>query len=237
MDDDKTTPEKHATSMDAGHRRRLRDRFAKTPSSLEDYETLELLLTYAIPRKDCKPLAKKLLAQFGDMDNALDAAPEELLNLDGAGKNTAILFALLNEITARREAARLRSNNKGKISSPEDVAAFAQAKLGGRKDEAFLVVYLNSKNKILGFEIEQEGTVNQAVVYPRKIIEGALRLGASGLIIVHNHPSGETEPSSHDIHLTGEIAKAAEPMDITLLDHLVVGRKEFFSFKAEGLLR
>ena len=237
MADNKTPSSQNTAGMAAGHRHRLRRKFAKAPDSLEDYEILELLLTYAIPRKDCKPLAKGLLDRFDDLDNVLDAPPDDLSSMDGIGENTALLFALVNEITARREAARLRSKDKGRISSPEDVVAFAQAKIGGRKDEAFLVIYLNSKNKILGFEIEQEGTVNQAVVYPRKIIESALRLGASGLILVHNHPSGETEPSSHDIHLTGEIAKAAKPMDITLLDHLVVGRKEFFSFKAEGLVQ
>lgn len=223
--------------MNAGHRKRLRERFLKQPDTLAEHELLELLLTFAIPRRDCKHLAKKLLARFGTMGAALDANPDELKTFEGFGDASLVLFKAIAETAARREYERLvKADGRGKISNPADAVAFVQAKIAGNKDEAFLVIYLNTKNRILGYETIQEGTVNQAVVYPRKVIEGALRRSATGVILAHNHPSGETSPSSHDIRLTREVAKAAETMDIAVLDHIVVGAKEFFSFKNEGLL-
>jgi len=226
----------NAADLDAGHRKRLRTKFLEHPDSIHDHELLELILTYAIPRVDCKPLAKKLLKKFGGLNATLEADPRELLDVEGIGNVSLALFKAIDELTSRREYERLLAKDAGRVSSPSDAVAFATAKIAGKKDEAFLVIYLDAKNKILRYEIEQEGTVNQAVVYPRKVIEGALRLGASGLILVHNHPSGETSPSTHDINLTSEIAKAAAPMDIKVLDHIIVGRKDFFSFKDEGII-
>jgi DNA repair protein RadC len=223
-------------NLNAGHRERLRGKFLANPDTLHDHELLELILTYAIPRRDCKTLAKRLIKRFGGLDDTIDANPDDLRQTEGFGDSSLALIKAIAELEARREYERMIATDKGRISSPSDAVAFARAKIAGRKDEAFLVILLDTKNKIRGYSIEQEGTVNQAVVYPRKIIESALRLGASGVILVHNHPSGETAPSSHDIRLTEEIAKAAKPMDITVLDHIIVGKKESFSFKDEGLI-
>ena len=216
------------------HRERLRNKFLRASDALEDYELLELLLSYSIPRRDVKPVAKELLKHCGNLPGIMSAEMNSLTAVSGIGSGSALLIMLINEIEARTLMAELKK--KKKINSPDEVVAFAQKKLGPKSNEAFMAIYVNSRNGIEGYEVINEGTVNMAVVYPRNIIKNALQHNAVAIIVVHNHPTGECDPSSNDLHLTEQIEKAASFMDIKLLDHIIVGRDTYFSMKDEGLL-
>lgn len=217
-----------------GHRKRLKSKFLKSPESLNDYELLEVLLSYSIPRKDVKPIAKELLSKAGSLGEVFNSEQESLKNVYGISDNSSILIALFREIGSRNLFAEIK--DKEIFDSPEKVVAFASQKLSPMKDEAFMVIYLDSRNKINEYEIINEGTVNKAVVYPRNVIKNALKHNATGIIIIHNHPSGESSPSANDIHLTELISQAASAMDIKLLDHIIVAGTESFSFAQESLL-
>ncbi len=217
------------------HRKRLRERFEKSGvGGFHDYESLELLLTYAIPRRDVKPLAKSLIAQFGSLSGVLDANSRELASVDGIGQRSALLIPLIKELCTEYMAEKLKSRDL--LSSPGAVVDFARMKLAALPHEDFMVIFLNVKNEIITYETIHEGTVDRAVVYPRKIIESALAHHAVGLILIHNHPSGHPEPSAEDKAITNAIASACRPMDIRVLDHVVIGRNGYFSFAEEGLL-
>jgi DNA repair protein RadC len=218
-----------------GHRRRLRDKFLRGgAAALHDYELLELLLFHAVPRKDTKPLAKALLERFGSLSAVLSAAPEELRAVKGISETSAALVRLAGEMGTAGLSGKLADRKA--LSSPQAVVEFARSALAGLGYEAFLAIFLNAKNKVLGHQIIHEGTIDHAVVYPRRIIEAALARRAAGLILVHNHPSGETAPSEDDKKLTARIAEAARHMDIRVLDHIIVGASGHFSFAEQRLL-
>jgi len=218
-----------------GHRKRLRERFQKAGAEgFHDYELLELLLTYAIPKKDLKPLAKNLLNRFGSLTGVLDATQKELNAVKGIGSFSAILIRLVKEVSGASLAEKMKG--KDLLSSPQAVMDYAQARLAGLPHEAFMVLYLNTKNEVLHYELIHEGTVDRAFVYPRRIIEGALAHHASSLILIHNHPSGHPEPSEEDKRLTRTIGEATRTMDIRILDHIIVGTGSYFSFMENHLL-
>lgn len=217
------------------HRRRIKERFLELGlETFQDYEALELMLTYAIAQKDVKPLAKDLLRRFGSFQSVLEAPVEELETVYGMGRHAAIL------VTFSRQCAqyylRRSIQKRDVISCPADLVAYCTAAMAHLGNEQFRVVYLNAKNEVITDETLQEGTVDQTAVYPRKIIEQALKLGAVALILVHNHPSGNPEPSQQDRQLTGAIIAAAATMDIRIHDHIVIGRSGYRSFREEGLL-
>ncbi len=218
-----------------GHRERLRERFRKGgPDGFHDYELLELLLTYAIPRRDVKPIAKELIKRFGSLSGVLDAGQKELEEISGIGPFSAILIRMVKEICSVYLGEGLKGRDV--LSSPKAVVDFVRMKLSGLPYEAFMVIYLNTKNEVLNWEVIQEGTVDRAVVFPRRIIEGALAQHASGLILVHNHPSGHHSPSEEDQYLTRTIVGAARTLDLRILDHIVVGKDGHFSFMENRLL-
>ncbi len=219
----------------AGHRRRLRERFAKTyAAGFHSYEILELLLTYAIPRRDVKPVAKTLIERFRNLNGVLDASVQELAAVANVGVPSALLIKLVKEIGALYLSARLA--DKDLVTSPQRVVDFARMTLAGLPHEAFMVVFLNAQNEFIAHEIINEGTIDQVAVYPRRIIEKALGHHAVALVIVHNHPSGYTDPSEEDKTLTRTIRNAVAMLDIRLLDHLIVGGRGYFSFVERGLL-
>ena len=218
-----------------GHRGRLKDRFERAGiAGLQDYEVLELLLFYALPRKDAKPLAKDLMRRFGSLKGVLDAGHEALEGVPGIGRHAALLFRLVRDLGSLY--LQKRAEEKEQISSTKELIDYCLSSMGGLKDEHFAVIYLNARNKIIKVETIQEGIVNQAVVYPRKVLEKALTHKASAIILVHNHPSGHVRPSDADIRLTRVLQDAARVMDIVLHDHLIVGENRFFSFREEGIL-
>jgi len=218
-----------------GHRQRLRERFRKDGvAGMHDYEVLELLLTYALPRKDVKPLAKELIRVFGSFAAVFDASLEELEKIKNVGPISATLLGLIKEICSMYLAEKMK--NKDILSSPQAVLNFARVKLAGLPREAFLVIFLNNKNRVILCKIIQEGTIDQAIIYPRRLIEEALACHATGVILVHNHPSGEPEPSPEDKQLTRSLLEAARTIDLRILDHIIVGREGYCSFLEKGLL-
>ena len=218
-----------------GHRERLRARYRHVgEAALQDYELLELLLTYAIPRRDTKLLSKKLLDRFGTLARVFEAEPTSLEEVDGIGPQAATLISLIRPLAMRF----LKATPAGKtmLRSTGEAAAYFQAKLKGLPDEEVHVAFVNAKNAVTATECLQRGTVDQSAVYVRKVIERALAHKASGFILAHNHPSGDPTPSAHDRELTQAVKAAAAVVGIRFLDHLIIGESAPFSFKANGLL-
>jgi len=212
-----------------GHRERLRDRFRKSKGEgLLGYEMLELLLTYAIPRRDVKPYAKNLIKKFGSLAGVLDADLRELEEVLQVGPISSTLIHLVKKLNEAYFAEKMM--NRDALSSPQAVLEFARVKMAGLSHEAFMVIFLNTKNRVLGYNVVQEGTVDRAVIYPRRIVEEAIGRHAASVILVHNHPSGQSEPSPEDRELTRTIVEAARTIDLRVLDHIIVGREGHFSF-------
>ena len=217
------------------HRKRLREKFLRAGAEgFHDYELLELLLTFAIPRVDVKPPAKALIKRFGTLNAVLDASQNELQSVSGMGPTSAVLIRLVKELFSAYLAERMEG--KDVLSSPLAVVDFARVKLAGLPHEAFMVIYLNVKNRVIDHEVLQEGTVDRAIVYPREIIKAALTHKATGLILSHNHPSGDPDPSQEDKHLTRSVIEAARTVEIKVLDHIIVGKNGYFSFQENRLL-
>lgn len=218
----------------SGHRRRLKERYlAAGCTGMHNYEVMELLLSYAIPRKDVKQLAKELFSKYHNFKGILDADVRELEDTPGLGDNSAILIKLLKDISVIYLGEKARQ--KVQISNSRELLDYCKVAFGGLKNERFSVIYLDAQNRIIEIETIQEGIVNQAVVYPRKILEGALLKKASALILVHNHPSGEVRPSAADINLTKSIRETGRALNIEVNDHIIVGENRHFSFREEGI--
>lgn len=220
----------------SGHRDRLRERFTLGGSdALPDYELLELLLFMAIPRRDTKQLAKNLLKEFdGSFADLIAAKPERLRDIGGISEN-AITALKVVEAAAQR-LARARIIGKPAISSWDALLDYCSARMARNPIEEFRVLFLDRKNILIADEPQARGTVDHAPVYPREVVKRALELGASALILVHNHPSGDPTPSRSDIVMTRQIADAAKALNIEVHDHLVIGRGNHASFKALGLI-
>lgn len=217
------------------HRQRLKKKFSESGvDAFHDYEVLELLISYAISRKDVKALAKELITRFGSLKGIMDAEKDSLEKVKGIGAHTAILIKLIKEtgIIYLKEKAK----EKPQITCTSELLDYCKTYMGGLKDERFCVIYLDAQNRMTDIETIQEGIVNQAVVYPRKVLENALKKKASAVILVHNHPSGHVKPSDADIRLTKTIQETAKILDIIVHDHIIIGENRFFSFREEGLI-
>jgi len=222
-------------NLHEGHRKRLREKYASAGiEAFHDYEIIELALTYAIARRDTKPIAKGLLSRFGSLKGILDAESADLKTIDGVSDHTTALFRLFKDVSALY--LQQKAAEKPQISCTSELIGFCRTKLGGKKEEEFCVIYLDVQNQILAFETVQKGTVNQANVYPRQVLENALKKKASAIILVHNHPSGHVRPSEADIRITKTIRETARMLDISVHDHLIIGEDRFFSFREEGLM-
>jgi len=218
-----------------GHWKRLRQRFGRGGAeAFLDYELLELLLTFAITNGDLKQRSKDLISRFRSLRGVLDADPAELKKIDGIGEKSAILIRLVKELMLAYLDEQMQKRDV--LSSPQAVLDFARTKLAGLPHEAFMVIYLDVKNHVLDHEVLHEGTVDRAIVYPRRVLESAIKHNAVGLILSHNHPSGDPAPSQEDKHLTRAVTEAARTIEIRVLDHVIVGRNGYFSFQENRLL-
>ncbi|HYA14834.1 MAG TPA: DNA repair protein RadC [Syntrophales bacterium] len=202
--------------------------------AFHDYEVVELLLSYAIPRKDVKPLAKKLLREFGSLKGIVDAEKNSIEKIKGISTHTAIPIKLIKDFGTLY--LKEKAKEKPQINCTSELLKYCKTYMGGLKDEQFCVIYLNAQNRITEIEAIEKGVVNQAVVYPRKVLENALKRKASAIILVHNHPSGHVKPSDADIRLTKTIQETAKILDIIVHDHLIIGENIFFSFREEVLI-
>jgi len=219
----------------AGHRSRLRARFLKSgPDALPDYEMLELLLFQAQPRRDMKPLAKQLLKKFGSFSAVISADAAALQEIDGAGE--AVVITLKTVQAAALRLSREDIMDQPVLSNWNKLIAYCRAAMGHQKNEQFRILFLNRQNILIADEVQQTGTVDHTPVYPREVVKRALELGATAVIMVHNHPSGDPTPSRADIDMTKEVADAGAKLGIVLHDHLIMTKVGHASFKEMGLL-
>jgi DNA repair protein RadC len=220
-----------------GHRQRLRERFLKSGlAGFADYEVVELLLTLAIPRADVKQPAKALIARFGNLRGILDAPIEELRAVSGIGSVTPVALQIIKAAATlylQQSAEELDS-----FANPARLSEFWRMRIGALKYEVFEVAYLDSGYRLLrdGVDRLEEGTTDRAAVYPRKVIETALKRGAAAIVLAHNHPNANLTPSEHDKVLTRAIVLAAETVHLKVVDHLIVSAEDTFSFRKAGLL-
>lgn len=222
-------------SLAEGHRARLRQRFIKGGAdSLPDYELLELVLTTAIPRRDVKPLAKQLLAKFGSFAAVISAPIAALTDVKGLGETGAVALKVIAAAAARMLKQDLLGTPV--LSSWQKLQDYLLAILAHEKIEHFRILFLNKKNHLIADEVQHSGTVDQTAAYPREIVKRALELGATAMILVHNHPSGDPQPSAADIKLTRDIVTAAQGLNIVVHDHLIVAKGGVSSLKNQGFM-
>lgn len=219
----------------ADHRTRLRSRFMDGGAqAMPDYELLELILFRAIPRQDVKPLARRLLDQFGDFNRVITAPRERLAAQHGVGE--AVVQELKIVEAAAQRMARSKVLHKDAISSWDALLDYCHTVMSHLIHEQFRVLFLDRKNILIADEEQAKGTVDHVPVYPREVAKRALELDASAIILVHNHPSGDPSPSESDITMTRQIEQACNALSITVHDHLIIGKSQEVSFRAQGLL-
>ena len=215
-----------------GHRQRLRQRYKDGGAeAMPDYEILELLLMQAIPRKDVKPLAKNLIKHFGSFSAVLAAPIESLEKFDGLGEGSAFSLKLTHGVAQVLHKNQIK---RQKFSTSLDVVDYLYSKLADLNHEEFFVMYLDSKNGLIKAESLFRGSVNSSSVYPREVMKQAITFGASKIVVSHNHPSGDVTPSVEDEMLTVQLFSAAKTMGVHLVDHIIIGKGEHYSFAEEG---
>lgn len=218
-----------------GHRKRLRTRLlASKKGTLPDYEILELLLFFAHPRADTKPLAKQLIAEFGSLGKVLHAAPEALMAIKGVNSAAIAAFRLVQEASIR--LVKEEVTEKTVLQSWKALLDYCRATMGHLKTEQFRVLFLDTKHQVIADEVQEVGTIDRAAVYPREIVKRALYLEAAAVILVHNHPSGDTKPSRADIDITKQIVAAAATVGIQVHDHVIISNRSHYSFKSHGVM-
>jgi DNA repair protein RadC len=218
-----------------GHRERLRKRFLESQGEgMPDYEILELLLMTALPQRDVKPLAKDLIARFENLSGVLTASPEELMTVSGIKETACAALKVVQTAAVRLSKAQVM--DKPVIGGWDRLIDYCRTTMGHDKVESFRVLFLDRKNRLIADEAQQRGTVDHTPVYPREIMKRALELGASAVILVHNHPSGDVTPSKDDIAMTRHVKEGGEKLGIALFDHVIVSKSGETSFKAMGLL-
>lgn len=218
-----------------GHRRRLKEKYRESRlNGLLDHEVLEFALTFALPRKDTKPIAKELLSRFKTISGVLEADLGALQQIEGISEHSALFIQFLKDISIQYSKKDLY--NKDLINSPEAVYDYLRVSLKGECDEEFRALFLNNRNFLQAEEVIHKGTINKTVVYPRKIAELALHNHSAGVIIAHNHPGGSLEPSKEDILVTETVRNALKTVDVDLLDHVIIGGSGYFSFKENNIV-
>ncbi len=217
-----------------GHRKRLKARFMKT--GLDDFEphnVLELLLFYGIPRKDTNPIAHRLINRFGSLSGVFDAGPEELMKVDGITENTAVLISMIPQLA--RKYLEDKTDAVNAISGFDDIGTYLMPKFVGRTVETIMLAALDNKNKIISCSIIAEGENDRASLSKRKVMEEAIRVGATRVVLAHNHPRGFAMPSKEDIHLTEEVYALLRTVEIELVDHIIFAEDDFVSLAASGI--
>ena len=216
-----------------GHRQRLREKFlASGLSGFHDYEVIELLLTLATPRKDCKVAAKAALKHFKTLQGVLEASPKALCEVSGIGPKNLLGIKLIKAVADRYLEKRLI--RKDPLNNSKELFDYLYHRIREKNRECFNVVFLDAKNKVITTETLFEGTLTASSVYPREVVLSALNHNAAALIFAHNHPSGDPKPSPDDFSITRQLVFACKVMGITVHEHLIIGDNRYFSFADEG---
>lgn len=219
-----------------GHRERMRERFLKEGGDgLANHEVLEMLLYGTIPRGDTNEIAHRLLNEFGSLTNLIEADPGEIVKTEGIGLKSAVFLSLLHELVRRYEQEKLEK--KTELTSIAVSADYCRGLLAYRPMECFYAIYLDSKRKVLHSYKAAEGSVNDAPISPRVVVEKALRYQATSVLLCHNHPRGGVKPSFDDIYLTTQLKKLLEPLGVEVVDHIIIGDHQYFSFLENDLMR
>lgn len=216
-----------------GHRRRLRERFERSGfDGFHDHEVIELLLSYAIPRRDVKPAAKKLLERFGSMAGVFDAPLQSLRSVDGVGEHAARLISTIPRLLDVYQQSRWKRDQT--FNSTDGAVTYLNARLANERREVFCILALTSRNDLIAMEEIQRGTVNRTAVFPRQVVEAALKHSATAVILAHNHPGGDPSPSAADRQLTRKLKRILNDLDITVHDHIIIAGPRHFSFAENG---
>jgi DNA repair protein RadC len=218
-----------------GHRQRLRDRYlGGGADAMPDYELIELLLFAAVPRRDVKPIAKRLIDRFGSLAKAVNADMGELKSLTGLSETSLITLKIVKDAALRM--AKQQAMTEPLLNTWDRLLDYVTAAMAHEKTEQLRLIFLNKRSRLIAEEVQQRGTIDHTPAYPREVVQRALELGASALVLAHNHPSGDPTPSRADIEMTKTIKRALSGVNIALHDHLIVTRSRTASFKSLGLL-
>ena len=221
--------------MHEGHRERLKNRFLKEGlDSFDNHQILELLLFYVIPRKDTNPLAHELIKKYGSLSGTFEADPEDLLTTPGLTQNAVVLLSLMPSLS--RAYFKDKWGEKPLLNSSSRAGDYCVPLFAGRSYEVFYVICLDSQNRVNYASLVHEGTINEAPVYPRLIVETALRHQSNAVILAHNHPGGSLSPSTPDIEVTRKITTALNAIAIRVIDHIIVAGDKYASFAEKGWL-
>ena len=219
-----------------GHRMRLRERFLKDEGkSMADYELLELLLTIAIPRRDVKQKAKDLLNHFGSFNKVITASQHSLSSY-GLSENVITILKVIKASAIKLSWQELNEQNEPILSNFDYMIDYCRTAMSYLDVEEFRVIFLDAKLKIIKEETMQRGSVNSVSVHPREVSKAAIQHNATSVILLHNHPSGKTQPSTKDLEVTKQIIDALKPVDINVNDHIIITQNGYYSFLEEGIL-
>jgi DNA repair protein RadC len=218
-----------------GHRARMRQRLLTAgPDALADHEMLEMILFIALPRRDTKPIARAMLTRFGSFGAVIGAPVPELLAIEGLGEAGAAAIKLVQ--AAAQRMLRHKAAELPVLSSWDRTIDYLTAAMAHERVEQFRVLFLDNRHRLIADEVQGRGTIDRTPAYPREVVKRCLELNATGIVLAHNHPSGEPTPSRDDIAMTGEIVRAATALGIRVHDHVVVGKGKCVSFRSERLL-
>lgn len=224
-------------NLGEGHRERLRKRYIKSGlEGFNDYEVLELLLTYSIARKDVKPIAKELIEKFGTIDEIAKSDIKSLLEVDGIGEGSAVFLKLIGDVALTLYREKIEDKDILTIKSKNILLSYLRGEIGHSPREEFKILFLDISNKLIASETLFSGTIDKSAIYPREIVERVIKNRAKSVIFAHNHPSGNISPSKKDIELTQYMYDSLKLLEIRLLDHIVVTKNSYFSFLEEGLI-
>ncbi|MGI6085338.1 MAG: RadC family protein [Acetivibrionales bacterium] len=222
-------------NVHAGHRSRIRERYMEEGlDNFSDHEVIELLLFYSIPQRDTNALAHRMVKEFGTLPDLLEADPRDIARRCKVSLNTAILISLAAPLS--RRYLKQKWGNRPVVNSSSVAGNYAISLFAGRVYECFFIICLDSQNHVNHAALVHEGTINEAPVYPRIIVETALRHKANSIILAHNHPGGSLKPSNADIDVTSKICQAMKAISVNVVDHIIVAGNRYFSFAEQGLL-
>ncbi|MDO8577063.1 MAG: DNA repair protein RadC [Candidatus Daviesbacteria bacterium] len=217
-----------------GHRRRIREKFLQSGlDGFLDYEIVELLLTLGTPRKDCKQIAKDAIREFKSLNGVLEADRTELTTIKGIGPSNVLGIILFQAISERYSKEKI--SPKILLNSSKLVFEYLKMKIGNKKEEHFMILYFDTRNKLINEEISI-GTLNASLVHPREVFKKAIMDNTAQIIIAHNHPSGDFKPSEEDISTTKRLVEAGKLVGISIIDHLIITSDKYFSFKENSII-